>query len=84
MLSYCVTLIATEARRVKKEEKMSTLKWELFGYENNSKNSLKSCWRTKVPGGWIVFVTEWTGTDHIGGPVFIPDLYHEWDGNSLP
>ncbi len=38
-------------------------------------------WRTKVPGGWFVFVHR-AGEE--AGAFFYPDPNHEWDGNSLP
>jgi hypothetical protein len=35
-------------------------------------------WRTKVPGGWFIFI----GSE--AGSFFYPDPQHKWDGNSLP
>lgn len=41
-------------------------------------------YRAKIPGGWLVVTTQ-----HIGdfrqstGITFVPDVYHEWDGNSI-
>lgn len=32
--------------------------------------------RTKVPGGWLISITN-------GGLTFFPDAGHEWDGSSL-
>lgn len=37
-------------------------------------------YRTKIPGGWLVVVSQQEGC----GATFVPDPEHRWDGNSLP
>lgn len=40
---------------------------------------LGDVYRTKVPGGWFVMVT-----NNARGLTFYPDPEHNWDGGSLP
>ncbi len=41
-------------------------------------------YRTKIPGGWLIFIGERIGGNGAGSAVFYPDPGHRWDGNSLP
>lgn len=41
--------------------------------------------RAKVPGGWLVWVSEYHGVEgYSSGLTFYPDPEHDWDGTSLP
>ena len=40
---------------------------------------LGDVYRAKVPGGWLVLVT-----NNARGLMFYPDAKHNWDGGSLP
>jgi hypothetical protein len=40
--------------------------------------NLGDVYRTKVPGGWLVLVT-----NNARGLMFYPDPEHKWDGGSL-
>jgi hypothetical protein len=55
---------------IRKEREM---KWEKL------KSETGTVMRTKVPGGWLVFM--WYVDS--SGLTFYPDPNHEWDGNSL-
>jgi hypothetical protein len=37
-------------------------------------------YRSKIPGGWLVFFNG-INSESV---TFVPDADHEWDGNSLP
>lgn len=52
------------------------LKWESLQQENNSFYTF----RAKVPGGWLVVVSQTEG----GGVTFYPAPQHVWDGSSQP
>lgn len=54
------------------------LAWEDVKIEGTSGHIHRSH-RTKVPGGWLVAITNNSGLTSS----FIPDPKHEWDGNSL-
>lgn len=54
---------------------------------NNSYQSGPLVYRSKVPGGWLVFMVD-NGSDGdagwgYGGATFYPDPEHKWDGGSL-
>ncbi len=51
--------------------------WE----ELRSSGGLLSVFRTKVPGGWLVYVCN--GYHHHGGVTFYADPSHSWNGESL-
>lgn len=56
------------------------LVWEpLTSYHDQPYYNLVSCYRARVPGGWLVNVDLGAGS----GTIFYPDPNHEWDGNSL-
>lgn len=38
--------------------------------------------RSRIPGGWLVYITHPTSSE--AGCCFVPDPRHEWDGSSLP
>ena len=38
--------------------------------------------RSRIPGGWLVYITHSTCSE--AGCCFVPDPRHEWDGSSLP
>jgi len=45
---------------------------EVFG-------GIELVYRSKIPGGWLIFVKGKEAT-----PItFVPDPIHEWDGNSI-
>lgn len=52
--------------------------WEQL--DTNSDQTL--CYRAKVPGGWLVRVTNIGEVDSIA-VTFYPDPQHKWDGSSL-
>ena len=54
------------------------ISWE----ELASEGGLLAVRRTKVPGGWLIYVSN--GYHHHGGLTFFPDPGHDWDGSSLP
>ena len=45
---------------------------EMFG-------GVELVYRAKIPGGWLVFVK-----NDSTSVTFVPDVKHEWDGESLP
>jgi hypothetical protein len=51
------------------------LQWEKL--ESSAFHSVR---RTKVPGGWLVFIHGINGD--AGGLAFYPDPTHAWDGTS--
>ena len=57
---------------------------QLVWYKLNSSSAkgeffkLGDVYRTKVPGGWLVMVT-----NNARGLMFYPDPKHNWDGGSL-
>ena len=62
--------------------------WEIIpgGHDGDPGSLMVS--RTKVPGGWLVYVYDHSETDlrgwaH-GGLTFYPDPEHEWSGSSIP
>ncbi|MFD3397362.1 hypothetical protein ACE41R_11065 [Alteromonas macleodii] len=54
------------------------LHWEAVKVENTG-GHIHRAHRTKVPGGWLVTLSNNNGLDSS----FIPDPNHEWDGSSL-
>ncbi len=48
------------------------VKWD----EMRSSGALLSVYRTKVPGGWLVYACN--GYHHHGGLAFYPDPTHAW------
>ena len=58
---------------------------QLVWHKLNSSSSggeffkLGDVYRAKVPGGWLVLVT-----NNARGLMFYPDAEHNWDGGSLP
>ncbi|AYA64819.1 hypothetical protein DS731_12820 [Alteromonas sp. RKMC-009] len=50
--------------------------WEAL---KNTNGSSSHTYRTKIPGGWLVTVSNTQGA----GVTFVPDAKHEWDGNSV-
>jgi hypothetical protein len=73
------------------ENKGKWIAWEHSGVTPNANGPRFSrFYRTKVPNGWLVFVTA-QNADTAGHPdpiaaglAFVPDPEHKWDGNSLP
>jgi hypothetical protein len=73
-----------------------SLKWESLPFQLPDKmpDALRSNFRkplrSKVPGGWLVFVYGCAVGElgswglGFGGLTFYPDPDHEWDGDSLP
>lgn len=55
---------------------MDKLKWEQL---SDMRNPI-GAYRTKVLGGWLVFVVD---SDHASGLTFMPDPKHHWDGTSF-
>lgn len=55
------------------------LKWEEVKIEGFGRLSLRSVFRAKVPGGWLIMSDNRDGS----GLTFLPDTDHKWDGNSL-
>ncbi len=53
------------------------LEWQ----ELRSSGALLAAYRAKVPGGWLVYVSN--GYHHHGGVTFYPDPAHLWTGESL-
>jgi len=57
---------------------------QLVWHKLNSSSSggeffkLGDVYRTKVPGGWLVMIT-----NNARGLIFYPDPEHNWDGGSL-
>jgi hypothetical protein len=54
---------------------MAKLEWESL----SAIGDVISTYRTKVLGGWLVFVDSGDGS----GLTFLPDPMHHWDGSSL-
>jgi hypothetical protein len=52
------------------------LHWEMV-----TSDSGLNVYRTKVPGGWLVF-TYWGSA--YAGMTFYPDPNHQWDGSNEP
>ena len=48
--------------------------------EVRSSGALLSVYRTKVPGGWLVYACN--GYHHHGGITFYPDPTHSWESES--
>ncbi len=48
--------------------------------EMRSSGALLSVYRTKVPGGWLVYACN--GYHHHGGLTFYPDPAHSWTDDS--
>jgi hypothetical protein len=40
-------------------------------------------YRSKIPGGWLVYFENQYSDSGTGGLTFVPDPDHEWDGASL-
>ncbi len=62
---------------VRQAEVGQAIEWE----ELKSSGGLLSAYRAKVPGGWLVYISN--GYHHHGGVTFYPDLGHLWTGESL-
>jgi hypothetical protein len=58
------------------EKCMAKVKWEIL----SAIDDVMSTYRTKVLGGWLVFVAD---SDHASGLTFVPDPKHHWDGSSF-
>ena len=61
-----------------KKEYKGTLIWENLKNEGVSGHSSL---RTKMPGGWLVMISDERGMGG-SGATFIPDPDHKWNGNS--
>jgi len=59
-------------------------------FEKLATEPVRSVYRARVPGGWVVVAMVQTGAvnmmnaDYPAGLAFIPDPTHTWDGGSLP
>lgn len=61
------------------EEIAKKLRWKKIGIDGLGGGN-SGAERTKVPGGWLLYVYWGEGS----GLTFCPDPEHKWDGNSLP
>jgi hypothetical protein len=59
----------------------ATIDWKLFSDDGSN-----VCYRTKVPGGWLILIRCVNGPNHRGegvGTTFLPDPEHKWDGANV-
>lgn len=67
--------------RVPEEAEPRPLVWHKLNSSSAGGEFFKlgDVYRAKVPGGWLVLVT-----NNARGLMFYPDADHQWDGGSLP
>jgi hypothetical protein len=59
----------------------ASIDWKVFSDDGSN-----ACYRTKVPGGWLILIRCVNGPNHRGegvGTTFLPDPEHKWDGASV-
>lgn len=65
------------------KQPIPTLKWQKIKNTGPLSAERAETYRTQVPGGWLLSLTDANGTGRGIGITFVPDPNHEWDGNSL-
>lgn len=77
-LLYSVSVVNNKASSRRRGTAM--LKFEVI--ESSDSSVEFKITRSRIPGGWLVYITHSTCSE--AGCCFVPDPQHEWDGSSLP
>jgi hypothetical protein len=60
---------------------MPELNWEMLASKKvPNAGNLIHIYRSRVPGGWLVFANQGGGPS---GLTFVPDPHHTWNGGSV-